>query len=50
MPRQHRFGLGDRMISTLYDLLEGLIQVRYSRENKRPRLEQLNIGTEPRFL
>lgn len=25
LPRKHKFGLGDRMIGGLYDLLEGLI-------------------------
>jgi hypothetical protein len=32
LPRAHRFQLGDRMISGLYDLLEKLIVVRYQRE------------------
>jgi hypothetical protein len=29
LPRHHKFGLGDRMIRHLYDLLEGLIIARY---------------------
>lgn len=41
LPRDHKFALGDRMISQLYDLLEGLIQARFSR-NKLPHLEALN--------
>ena len=41
LPCDHKFMLGDRIISGLYDLLEGLIQVRYSRE-KLPQLQQLN--------
>lgn len=42
LPRAHKFMLGDRIISGLYDLLEGLIQARYSPE-KLPKLEALNI-------
>lgn len=33
-PRQHRFVLGERLERTLYDLLESLIQAKYSRERK----------------
>jgi hypothetical protein len=29
LPRDHKFGLGDRMIVTLYDLLEALVTARY---------------------
>jgi hypothetical protein len=32
LPRDHRFLLGDRIISGLYDLLETLITARYQRE------------------
>lgn len=32
LPKYHKFGLGDRMINGLYDLLEGLLVARYSRE------------------
>ena len=42
LPKTHRFGLGDRMITGLYDLLEGLIQARYARKQKLPKLENLN--------
>lgn len=31
-PRQHRFVLGERMERSLYDLLETLIQAKYSRD------------------
>ncbi|MBR8829073.1 MAG: diversity-generating retroelement protein Avd [Gomphosphaeria aponina SAG 52.96 = DSM 107014] len=41
LPRNHKFLLGDRIISGLYDLLDGLILARYSRE-KQPILEKLN--------
>jgi hypothetical protein len=41
LPREHKFLLGDRIISGLYDLLEGLILARYSRD-KLPRLKTLN--------
>ncbi|MCU0568007.1 MAG: diversity-generating retroelement protein Avd [Oculatellaceae cyanobacterium Prado106] len=30
LPRNHKFTLGDRITTGLYDLLEGLIQARYS--------------------
>ncbi|MDJ0902468.1 MAG: diversity-generating retroelement protein Avd [Xenococcus sp. MO_188.B8] len=41
LPRNHKFTLGDRAITKLYDLLEGLIEARYARE-KLQKLEQLN--------
>ncbi|OLP18376.1 four helix bundle protein [Leptolyngbya sp. 'hensonii'] len=31
LPRDHKFGLGNRMVATLYDLLEGFITARYAR-------------------
>ena len=40
LPRDHRFGLGDRLVSGLYDLLEGLVTARYG-SVKLPRLESL---------
>jgi hypothetical protein len=42
LPRDHRFTLGERIIQGLYDLLEDLIQARYS-ANKLERLQTLNI-------
>lgn len=43
LPRDHRFGLGERIISNLYDLLEGLIQARYaSKDDKLHCLKKLN--------
>jgi len=41
LPRSHRFLLGDRIITGLYTLLEGLIQARYAKE-KLPQLQALN--------
>ena len=41
LPRDHKFLLGDRIVSGLYDLLEGLIKVRFSKE-KLPQLQVLN--------
>ncbi len=32
LPRDHKFILGDRIITGLYDLLEGLINAKYSKE------------------
>jgi hypothetical protein len=45
LPRDHRFTLGERMVSGLYTLLEELIRVRYARE-KLPQLQALNIQLE----
>ena len=41
LPRDQKFILGDRLATGLYDLLDGLILARYSRE-KVKRLEMLN--------
>ena len=41
LPRTHKFALGDRIISGLYDILEGLILARYAQE-KLAQLENLN--------
>ena len=40
LPRQHKFGLGDRLITNLYHLLEQLVHARYARA-KLPILEPL---------
>jgi hypothetical protein len=40
LPRQHKFGLGDRLVSALYDLMEALVAARYARA-KLPILEPL---------
>ena len=48
-PRQHRFALGERLEHTLYDLLETLIQAKYSRE-RTPLMNEANLKLEiPRF-
>lgn len=41
LPRDHRFQLGSRMVSGLYDLLESLILARYKRD-KLPQLQIIN--------
>ena len=41
LPRDHKFLLGNRIVSGLYDLLEGLIQARFAKE-KLPQLQALN--------
>ena len=41
LPRDHKFLLGDRMVTGLYSLLEGLTQARYARE-KLSQLQALN--------
>jgi 23S rRNA-intervening sequence protein len=45
LPRDHKFILGDRMIVRLYDLLERLIQARYTKE-KLTILEPLNSSLD----
>jgi hypothetical protein len=45
LPRDHKFALGERITSGLYELLEGLIQVRYVKE-KLPQLTILNTRLE----
>jgi hypothetical protein len=40
-PRVHKFTLGDRLMTALYELLEGLIIARYA-QNKLQLLQQLN--------
>ena len=44
-PRNHRFVLGERIERLLYDLLETLIQAKYTRE-RGPLLEQANLRLE----
>lgn len=41
LPKDHRFQLGERIATGLYELLESLIQVRYE-SNKLTQLRQLN--------
>lgn len=41
LPRDHRFQLGDRIVSGLYELLESLIIVRYQRD-KVAQLQAIN--------
>ncbi len=40
LPRQHKYGLGERLVANLYHLLEQLVQARYARA-KLPILEPL---------
>jgi hypothetical protein len=44
-PRSHRFVLGERIERRLYDLLETLIQARYTRE-RQMLLRQANLSLE----
>src|SRR5215475_10574978 len=44
-PRPHRYGLGERIEHRLYDLLETLIQARYTRQ-RQALLEQANLTLE----
>ncbi|MGF1569408.1 MAG: diversity-generating retroelement protein Avd [Nodosilinea sp.] len=45
LPRKHKFTLGDRIVTGLYDLLEGLIKARYTRD-KLSKLYDLNLELE----
>ncbi len=45
LPRDHRFTLGDRMIRSLYDLLETMIQAKYTRK-KLALLYDMNVQLE----
>jgi hypothetical protein len=44
-PRSHRFVLGERIERRLYDLLETLLQARYTRE-RQALLQQANLSLE----
>ncbi len=44
-PRNHRFVLGERIERRLYELLETLLQAKYSRERQRL-LQQANLSLE----
>lgn len=46
LPKDHRFGLGDRMTTQLYEMLEGLIQARYLTKNRGYRLEVVNTNLD----
>lgn len=45
LPRDHRYTLGERIITSLYELLEELIRARYSKD-KREQLEASNLRLE----
>ncbi|MEO0827441.1 MAG: diversity-generating retroelement protein Avd [Cyanobacteria bacterium J06635_15] len=45
LPRDYRFTLGDRMINSLYALLEELIQARYTRDRVN-RLRAINSSLD----
>jgi hypothetical protein len=45
LPRDHKFMLGDRLCTNLYELLEGFIQARYAKE-KWLQLSVLNTKLE----
>ncbi|WP_434683764.1 diversity-generating retroelement protein Avd [Pseudanabaena minima] len=45
LPRQHKYHLGSRTIDTLYNLLEGLLKAKYSKQ-KQTQLEAINISLD----
>lgn len=45
MPRNHRFGLGDRIATSLYEILDGLIRAKFS-TSKKDILKELNVQLE----
>src|SRR5438445_2704608 len=44
-PRSHRFVLGERIERRLYELLETLLEAKYSRD-RQPLLRRANLGLE----
>ena len=45
-PKVHRFTLGDRTMSALLEVLDGLIVARFEREERRAALRSANLGLE----
>jgi hypothetical protein len=45
LPREHKFTLGDRITTGLYDLLDGLLKARFAR-NKRDQLIEINSNLD----
>ncbi len=45
LPRDHKFTLGDRITTNLYDLLDDLIKARYSKQ-KLGQLDEINMRLE----
>ena len=43
LPRNHRFGLGDRLINNLYDLLDHLLRARFNKTERLNYLQEVNI-------
>jgi hypothetical protein len=46
LPKNYKFNLGDRLTTNLYNLLDGLIQAKYQREEKFILLRRLNTQLE----
>lgn len=45
-PKIHRFTLGDRTMTTLLEVLDGLIVARFDRTGRRGALRNVNLGLE----
>jgi 23S rRNA-intervening sequence protein len=45
LPREHKFTLGDRITTGLYDLLDGLLKARFAK-NKRDQLIEINSNLD----
>lgn len=45
LPRDHRFTLGERIINSLYELLEELVRARYAKQ-KLAQLQAINLRLE----
>lgn len=45
MPRTHKFTLGDRIVDHVYEILEQLVDARYSRQ-RAPILRHINLALE----
>lgn len=46
LPKAHKYGLGERMVTQLYEVLENLIQARYINKNRLYRLEIVNTNLD----
>ena len=45
-PRVHRFTVGDRTMSVMLEVLDGLIVARYDRDARMATLQRVNVGLE----
>ncbi len=46
LPRDKKFGIGDRLLNKLYDIMELLLIARYEKNNRQKVLKEANIKLE----